>query len=378
MSGMQVSNFHGVKIYNLSSGKTLPQWLSEKKRRSLSKDVEYRRRIELLQDFDFPTASQRVQASADGQYVIVTGTYPPQVKVFAVADLAMKFERHLDCDAVDFLPLVEGYEKIAFLLADRTLEFHAGYGRHHTVRIPRFGRSLAYQRESCDMLVGGGGGEIHRFNLDLGRFRTPITLPSTRSCNGNPSAGINKIDLCVAHQLLAAGTDDGFLHLWDARQGQPGGGSGVAHLDLRDGVGAAAVSAADQTLEGFQVSAVAFDTDGLTLGVGTSSAHCLMFDLRSPRPSMVKEHQYGLPVTKITFHQGPEKRVLSADRKTVKIWSRDDGAVLTNVETPADINDVCVAHDSRGLGASAHGGGATRVLSYYVPALGPALDGPPS
>ena len=63
-----------------SSGKTLPQWLSEKKRRSLSKDVEYRRRIELLQDFDFPTASQRVQASADGQYVIVTGTYPPQVK----------------------------------------------------------------------------------------------------------------------------------------------------------------------------------------------------------------------------------------------------------------------------------------------------------
>ena len=52
-----------------------------------------------------------------------------------------------------------------------------------------------------------------------------------------------------------------------------------------------------------QVSAVAFDTDGLTLGVGTSSAHCLMFDLRSPRPSMVKEHQYGLPVTKITFHQ---------------------------------------------------------------------------
>ncbi|CAN0322758.1 unnamed protein product, partial [Discosporangium mesarthrocarpum] len=80
MSRMQVSTFHGVKIYNLSSGKTLPQWLSDKQRRSLSKDEDYRRRIELLQDFDFPTASQRVQTTPDGQYVVVTGTYPPQIK----------------------------------------------------------------------------------------------------------------------------------------------------------------------------------------------------------------------------------------------------------------------------------------------------------
>ena len=40
---------HGVKIYNLSVGKTLPEWLSEKKKRALSKDEDYRRRIEILQ-----------------------------------------------------------------------------------------------------------------------------------------------------------------------------------------------------------------------------------------------------------------------------------------------------------------------------------------
>lgn len=39
--------------------------------------------------------------------------------------------------------------------------------------------------------------------------------------------------------------------------------------------------------------------------------------------------------------------MLSSDAKTVKIWNRHDGAVVTNVETPADINDVCVAHDAR-------------------------------
>ncbi|CAN0390936.1 unnamed protein product, partial [Pylaiella littoralis] len=376
MSGMQVSTFHGVKIYNLSSGKTLPQWLSEKKRRSLSQDVDYRRRIELLQDFDFPTASQKVRASPDGQYVIVTGTYPPQIKVFEVSDLSMKFERHLDCEAIDFMPLAEGFEKLAFLLTDRTLAFHAGYGNHHSVRIPRFGRSLAYQKETCDMLVGCGDGEIHRFNLDQGRFRTPITLASGASSSrgsSSPNAGINKIELCVAHQLLAAGTDDGFVHLWDSRQGQSGGGRAVASLDLRDSVDAAAVAAAERTLGGFQVSAVAFDTDGLTMGVGTSSAHCLTFDLRSSRPTFVKEHQYGLPITGVKFHQGTERRVLSSDLKTVKIWNRDDGTVLTNVETPADINDVCVAHDARGdSGLLLMATEQSRVLSYYVPALGPA------
>lgn len=74
--------------------------------------------------------------------------------VFEVSDLSMKFERHLDCEAVDFMPLSDGYEKLAFLLADRTLAFHAGYGKHHAVRIPRFGRSLAYHRETCECVAG--------------------------------------------------------------------------------------------------------------------------------------------------------------------------------------------------------------------------------
>ncbi len=47
---------------------------------SLAKDEEYRRRVELLQDFDFPTASTVVSMSPDGRYVISAGTYPPQVR----------------------------------------------------------------------------------------------------------------------------------------------------------------------------------------------------------------------------------------------------------------------------------------------------------
>lgn len=82
--------------------------------------------------------------------------------------------------------------------------------------------------------------------------QSPLLFPR------NPTAGINKIELCVAHQLLAAGTDDGFVHLWDSRQGQSGGGRAVASLDLRDSVDAAAVAAAEQTLGGFQVGGESF------------------------------------------------------------------------------------------------------------------------
>ena len=47
---MQVANPNNIKIYNLSAGKSLPEWLSDRKKRSLQKqDGELRRRIELMQ-----------------------------------------------------------------------------------------------------------------------------------------------------------------------------------------------------------------------------------------------------------------------------------------------------------------------------------------
>ena len=47
---MQVANPNNIKIYNLSAGKSLPEWLSDRKKRSLQRqDGELRRRIELMQ-----------------------------------------------------------------------------------------------------------------------------------------------------------------------------------------------------------------------------------------------------------------------------------------------------------------------------------------
>lgn len=71
---------HQPQVYCISSGKTLPQWLSEKKRRSLKKDDDYRRRLELLQDLHFPTAAQRLKVTPDGEYLFASGIHPPQVR----------------------------------------------------------------------------------------------------------------------------------------------------------------------------------------------------------------------------------------------------------------------------------------------------------
>lgn len=49
------------QVYNISSSKTLPQWLSDSKKKSLKKNDEWRRRLELLQDFRFPAACQRIK-----------------------------------------------------------------------------------------------------------------------------------------------------------------------------------------------------------------------------------------------------------------------------------------------------------------------------
>ena len=61
--------------------------------------------------------------------------------------------------------------------------------------------------------------------------------------------------------------------------------------------------------------------DGLTLGVGTSTGHVLLYDLRNGLPVRIKDHQYDLPIKDLAFHE-PLDLVLSMDCKIVKLWDR--------------------------------------------------------
>jgi len=111
------SSINGVSIYNLAASKSFPQFMTAEARRARSKiDESFRRRIELLQDFSFPEASQTISTSADGRFVVATGTYPPRVRVFDTAELSMKFERYMDSTPISCCLLSDDFSKLAFLL----------------------------------------------------------------------------------------------------------------------------------------------------------------------------------------------------------------------------------------------------------------------
>lgn len=53
-----------------------------------------------------------------------------------------------------------------------------------------------------------------------------------------------------------------------------------------------------------------------------SQTQVLLYDLRSNRPLLVKDHYYGLPIKSLNF-QDHLDLVLSADSKIIKIWNTD-------------------------------------------------------
>ncbi len=346
---MQVSQLNNVNVYNLSSGKSLPEWLSDRKKRQLLKqDSDVRRRIELIQEFTMPTASNCIKVSKDQNYIIASGVYKPRIKCFDVNQLSLKFERCFDANAVQFELLSDDFSKIVLLQSDRYVEFHAQYGRYYRTRIPKFGRDLAYHSPSCDLYFAGAGSEVYRLNLEQGRFMEPLSLVSLESnvCRINP-----------INQLLAVGSTDGKVECFDPRSK-----SSVGVLDIAKDL--------PRYNLGHQITAVTALSfkDGLEMGVGLSSGHVLLYDIRSSDPVLIKDHSYGLKIQNVIFHEKSDK-IISADSKVIKIWERNNGDIFTSIEPESSINNVCLFPDS---GLLFHAAEAEKMGIYYIPELGHA------
>ncbi|KAF7414179.1 hypothetical protein HZH68_002668 [Vespula germanica] len=347
---MQVSCPNNVKIYNLSVGKSLPEWLSERKKRNLiKKNVDIRRRIELIQDFDMPGVSTSIKLSKDGQYILATGIYKPRVKCFDVNNLSLKFERCFDSEVITFEVLSNDYSKVVFLQCDRNIEFHAAHGKYHRLRIPRFGRDMKYHYPSCDLFVIGVSNEIYRINLERGQF-----LQSFES----EASALNKCEINPLHHLLVVGTQDGKIEAWDPRTKNRVGILDCAlHCVLQN----------DRLNAVPSITALKFQ-DGLTLGVGTSNGKVLLYDIRSSKPFLSKDHGYGLPIKSIEFHKKIDV-IYSMDSSIIKIWEKENGKLYTSIEAENDFNDLCVIPDT-GMVLIANEN--TKMQTYYIPSLGPA------
>lgn len=358
MTSIRSQEYNGVLAYNCTAGKSTPEWAQEalKSGKSLRYDEDFRHRVELIQDFQFPEASQRIKMSKDGEFIGATGTYKPQFKCFSTHDLSLKFERHLDCETVQFQFLGSDYGKVAFLRQDRTVELHTQAGRHHSFRIPSFGRDMAYLRGNCDLYLCGGTEDVYRFNLDRGSFLAPLQTGS--------SEGVNVMDVNPVHQLVGMGCSNGTVECWDPRDRQR-----AAILDVGQSLtGEFRKLGARFRRLNPQLSALSFHSDAYSLALGTSEGHVLLYDLRAALPLWVKDHRSDLSVHTVRFHESTQK-VVSSDAGSIKIWDKSDGTVFTSITPNGPINDLHVI-DGSGLMLTA--GEEIRCQVYYVPRLGHA------
>lgn len=300
------------------------KWISDRKRRALlKKDPELRDRIELIQDFDMPIVSNCVQVSPDMQYIFATGVYKPRVKCFDVTQYSMKFERCFDSECIKFKIISEDYSKAIFLHNDRYVEFHAQYGKYYKIRVPKFGRDLDYHYSTCDTYFVGASDEIYRFNLELGKFQTSLRTSSASStefncCQFNP-----------VHELFTCGSNDGIVECWDPRVSPA---KPVGLLDCR------VDELFDENAAGGKCAITALKyRDGLNLAVGTSTGHIVLYDIRSSKPLLVKDHRYELPIKDIQWHVESDL-VLSIDKRACKIWDRHTVCLISFIRFNSILN----------------------------------------
>uniref|UniRef100_A0A2N9HUK5 Uncharacterized protein n=1 Tax=Fagus sylvatica TaxID=28930 RepID=A0A2N9HUK5_FAGSY len=310
----------------------------------------YLQRVDLIQDLRFETATTKIKATPDGEFLIASGIYPPQVKVYELRELSLKFERHLDSEIIDFQVLDEDYSKLAFLCANRFVYLHAKYGKHHSLRIPRMGRDIAYDCWSCDLLCAASSPDLYRINLEQGQFLSSLTTQSP---------AINVVSRSKLHGLVACGGEDGAVECFDLRTR-----SSVGRIDA-----VAPTGDIDQ-----EVTSLEFDGDGgFQLAVGSSTGKVLIYDLRSSYPIRVKDHMYGSPILDIKWHRtlnSEQPKLITSDKHVVRIWDPETGEGMTSIEpTGGTINDICVFN---GSGLMLLALDCSQIPSYFVPALGPA------
>lgn len=164
----KITEVNGIKTYNMSAGKTLPQFQEEAKKahKSLRYNEDYRRRIELVQDFQFEIATNQVEISPDQRYILATGIYAPQIKIFDTSELSMKCLRGVDSEVVKFRILSDDYSKVVMAQNDRSISFHAQYGAHYKTRIPHFPRDLCFNPLNSNLCISASAPEIYRISLE--------------------------------------------------------------------------------------------------------------------------------------------------------------------------------------------------------------------
>ncbi len=339
---LQVSVSNNKKIYNLTQNKTFEDYLALHKEnlKKMKKDSNFLRRLELIQGFEFPSASTTLKITPDKNHIIVSGIYGPLLKIFDTNELTLKCLRGLDSEIVDFEILGEDYRKIACVCADRFIEIQAQYGKHYKTRVPKSPRCIFYNKFSSDLLVGCSSSSVYRLNLEEGRFMSSIETTQI---------GVNSIIFNKFLDLSLFGCDKGVIDICDNRQSK-----NIGQLVLEDKDN---VTLVKQSLNPFEFY------------LGSEEGLIRLYDLRCNKFLSEKRHPYMMPIKSIEFHEAAHK-IITVDKKQIRIAELNDlSEIFLTYEPKDETNDVKVFGNS-GLLLSANE--SQRCGLMFIPALGPA------
>lgn len=163
-----------------------------------------------------------------------------------------------------------------------------------------------------------------------------------------------------SHGLLAFGTSIGTVEFWDARSRN------------RASILGAPVATSESEVDGRpEITALSFHQSGLNLATGNSRGVVRTYDLRSPVPLLEKNQGYDYPIQTLRYLDSPlsSGKLLSADKKGIKIWEAESGNYWTGVEPAVDLNHVEWVPDS-GMLLTANEG--RQQHAFFIPQLGPA------
>lgn len=315
-------------------------------------------------------------STGSARSILASGTYKPQIHTHYLPHLSLSYARHTNSLNATFLLLSTDYSKSLHLQTDRSLEFHTPNGCHYTTRLPRYGRDLKYDTRSAEALLPAVGinengmAEVFRLNLEVGRYMRSYEVDVGGDSGGARQGGIEAGSVNVAsiasktHNLLALGTSLGTTEFWDPRSH-----SRIGILQPPPSIG---------SINGrHEITAVEFSHSGLGIATGSSKGLIHLYDLRSPTPILKKDQGYGYPIHTLTYldsstatrAQTSEPKILSSDKRIIKIWDARDGTPWTSVEPAVDINSVAWCQDS-GMLLTANEG--RQQHSFFIPQLGPA------
>lgn len=339
---LNVIESNNNKIYNLTDNKTFSEFMELHKNnlKTLRKDQDYQNRLELIQDFNFPTACNKIKITKDLNNIIACGVYKPTLKIFENNQLSLKCSRGVDSEIIDFSLLTDDYKKIAMICSDRNIEIHAQYGKHFKIRVPKTPRCCFYNPFSCDFMVGASSNQVYRLNLEEGRFMNSINVTQN---------GVNNIIYNKFVDVSIFGCDQGNVEICDYRLRKS-----VGQVDVCDGEDVMVLENSGNPYEFF---------------LGTSEGLVRTYDLRHDRFVQEKRHPYMMPIISIQLHEKSNK-LITADKKQVRIYDKNNYEnTFLNFEPKRELNDLKIFPGSGLLIAGAED---PKCQAFFIPALGHA------